>query len=117
MRNSALLYSVAAVALIAGCNSLHQKGGTLDEIRSSIKEKEKEASASGMSVGLTGSDSSESRPFVEGYVEYPGPQSKWAGPASFIVHVEAKEGDRARIEIGANQIEPSDKQVLAAMEK
>ena len=30
-------------------------------------------------------------PFVEAYVEYPGPQDKWSGPASFVLHVTAKD--------------------------
>jgi hypothetical protein len=37
------------------------------------------------------------QPYVEGYVEYAGPQSKWAGPASFILHVSAKEAGDAQI--------------------
>ena len=37
------------------------------------------------------------QPFVEGYVEYPGPQAKWSGPASFIVHVTAKDAGDALI--------------------
>jgi hypothetical protein len=36
-------------------------------------------------------------PFVEAYVEYPGPQAKWAGPASFILHVSAKDAGLAAI--------------------
>jgi hypothetical protein len=38
-----------------------------------------------------------SQPYVEAYVEYPGPQSKWAGPASYILHVTAKDAGLAQI--------------------
>jgi len=35
--------------------------------------------------------------FVEAYIEYRGPQEKWAGPVTFLLHVVAKEGDLARV--------------------
>ena len=31
------------------------------------------------------------QPVTEAYIEYPGPQSKWAGPTNFILHVSAKD--------------------------
>jgi hypothetical protein len=37
------------------------------------------------------------QPFVEAYIEYPGPQAKWSGPASFILHVTAKDAGPAQI--------------------
>lgn len=37
-------------------------------------------------------------PFVEAYIEYASPQSKWVGPSSFIFHVTAKEGDQATVQ-------------------
>lgn len=36
-------------------------------------------------------------PFVEAYIEYPGPQEKWSGPASFILHVTAKDNGFVQI--------------------
>jgi hypothetical protein len=30
-------------------------------------------------------------PFVEAYVEYPGPENRWAGPATFRLHLTAKD--------------------------
>jgi hypothetical protein len=41
--------------------------------------------------------SSSNQPFVEAYIEYPGPQTKWAGPSSFILHVTAKDAGAAQI--------------------
>lgn len=43
------------------------------------------------------STSSSSQSYVEAYVEYPGPQFKWAGPASYILHVTAKDAGLAQI--------------------
>src|SRR4051812_14008571 len=37
------------------------------------------------------------QPYVEVYVEYAGPQQKWAGPSSFILHVMAKDAGPAQI--------------------
>lgn len=39
------------------------------------------------------------QPYVEGYVEYPGPPAKWAGPTSFILHVVAKDAGPAQISV------------------
>ena len=36
-------------------------------------------------------------PFTEAYFEYPGPRRIWAGPQTFVVHVTAKEGEKAKI--------------------
>ncbi|OFZ55689.1 MAG: hypothetical protein A2428_13410 [Bdellovibrionales bacterium RIFOXYC1_FULL_54_43] len=36
-------------------------------------------------------------PCVEAYIEYPGPQEKWAGPAGFILHVVAREGTAVQV--------------------
>lgn len=37
------------------------------------------------------------QPYVEAYIEYPGPQAKWAGPMSYILHVSAKDSGAAQI--------------------
>src|SRR4051812_42875295 len=37
------------------------------------------------------------QPYVEVYVEYAGPQIKWAGPVSYILHVTAKDAGQAQI--------------------
>ncbi len=39
------------------------------------------------------------QPFVEAYVEYAGPQARWAGPTSFILHVMAKDAGAAQISV------------------
>lgn len=41
----------------------------------------------------------EAHPFVEAYIEFRGPQEKWAGPANFLLHVVAKEAGAARITV------------------
>lgn len=37
------------------------------------------------------------QPYVEAYVEFLGPKDKWIGPASYLLHVSAKEGKYAQI--------------------
>ena len=37
------------------------------------------------------------QPYVEAYFEFVGPQAKWAGPPSWVVHVDAREGEWARV--------------------
>lgn len=39
------------------------------------------------------------QPVVEAYIEYPGPQPKWGGPASFIVHVLARDSRKTQVTI------------------
>jgi hypothetical protein len=73
MRTKLTALAIAALAGM-GCLSM-QSQTTLDAIHSA------------MSI----------QPYVEGYVEYAGPNSKWSGPASFILHVSAKEAGYARI--------------------
>lgn len=41
-------------------------------------------------------------PYVEAYIEYPGPSEKWAGPASFILHVEAKDASTPSVRLTPN---------------
>ncbi len=38
-------------------------------------------------------------PYVEAYIEYPGPSDKWAGPSHFILHVLAKDSGMAQIAV------------------
>lgn len=45
----------------------------------------------------TGANGSGAQPFVEAYIEYPGPQEVWSGPGSFLVHVQAREAGPAQI--------------------
>lgn len=67
---------VALAAIGGGCLSM-QSQSTLD--------------------GASSNSATSNQPFVEAYVEYPGPQAKWAGPASFILHVTAKDAGLAQI--------------------
>jgi hypothetical protein len=39
------------------------------------------------------------KPFVEGLIEYPGPHEKWAGPQTFVVHLNATQGALAQITV------------------
>ncbi len=46
-------------------------------------------------------------PLVEGYIEYGGPEERWMGPSSLMIHVLAKEGTLAQITVsGPNFVEP-----------
>lgn len=36
-------------------------------------------------------ESMSTQPYVEAYIEYAGPQARWAGPSSFVLHVNAKQ--------------------------
>lgn len=71
------LATVALVPLIfAGCLSM-QSQTTLDAI----------------------TDSGSAEPVVEAYIEYTGPDRKWAGPSSFLLHVVAKDSGSAKIAV------------------
>ena len=48
--------------------------------------------------GIAGAAPSK-EPYVEAYIEFPGPSKKWAGPTSFIMHVMAKDKGSAQIAI------------------
>ena len=66
-------YQVAVVTALAGttgCLSMHGNP-TLDAVNAAL--------------GV-------SQPYVEAYLEFPGPQERWAGPMSLVVHVRAKQG-------------------------
>ncbi len=69
---------VGVVLGFTGCMGLHQ-GSAID--------------------GTPAAQQSTAKPYVEAYFEYPGPQEKWAGPPSFILHVVARGGDTAATEI------------------
>jgi hypothetical protein len=77
MRNVTLTLSVAALAA-TGCLS-SQNSSTIDALNDSVGGK--------------------SMPFVEAYIEYAGPQSRWAGPTSFTLHVLAKDAHNAQIAV------------------
>jgi hypothetical protein len=71
MRKVALL---ALVFIVTGCLSM-QSQNPLDEL------------------GKNG------QPFVEGYIEYPGPNSRWMGPPSFVMKISAKDAGMAQISV------------------
>lgn len=48
---------------------------------------------------LQGNPKIDSQAFVEAYIEYPGPQEKWAGPTSFILHIHAGGPGDAQISV------------------
>lgn len=75
-RNIALSGLLAASAAgIAGCLSM-QNQATLDEVQKAVGS-----------------------PVVEGFIEYQGPSKKWAGPATFMLHVVAKDAGPAQINV------------------
>lgn len=47
-------------------------------------------------------------PVVEAFVEYGGPQEKWAGPAPFILHIDAREGAPAQVAMTPNVFQEVD---------
>jgi hypothetical protein len=72
-----LVVSAAIAAIGSGCLSM-QSQSTLDAITSSGQS---------------------NAPVVEALIEYPGPAAKWAGPASFSLHVVAKDSGPANITV------------------
>jgi hypothetical protein len=48
-------------------------------------------------TSLGGATDSSTLPYTEAYIEYPGPQEKWSGPSSFLLHVVAKDAGPVQI--------------------
>lgn len=46
--------------------------------------------------------------YVEGYVEYSGPNSRWAGPVTFGIHIDAREPGNAIIHYTPESYNPQD---------
>ena len=40
-----------------------------------------------------------SQPFTNAYIEYPGPHRKWAGPQTFVIHLNAEGKQKAKVSI------------------
>ncbi|MCM2277468.1 MAG: hypothetical protein NDJ89_05280 [Oligoflexia bacterium] len=74
-----ILGASVLVAFAIGCTSL-QNQNPIENALQSLK-------------GTTG------KPYVEAYIEYTGPADKWAGPATFLMHVVAKDSGPAVISI------------------
>src|SRR4051812_39397522 len=70
IRAIAVLIAGLLLTLAASCVGMHGQS-TLDAIQGSIAE---------------------AKPIVEAYIEYPGPQERWAGPATVAIHVIARDG-------------------------
>jgi hypothetical protein len=81
-----LVACVFALASAPGCLSM-QSQGPLDEIQGAVKN---------------------ASPWVEGWIEYPGPKEKWAGPTTFVLHVRAKDAAEAQISVSPALFRPSD---------
>ena len=47
-------------------------------------------------------------PVVEAFIEYGGPQEKWAGPAPFILHIDAREAAPAQVAMTPNVFQEVD---------
>ncbi|MGK5086633.1 hypothetical protein WDW86_03675 [Bdellovibrionota bacterium FG-2] len=69
---------VGVVLGFSGCMGLHQ-GSSVDGTPSAQQASEK--------------------PYVEAFFEFPGPQEKWAGPPSFILHVVARDAAATEITV------------------
>jgi hypothetical protein len=84
MKNCTAIASIALLALaFSSCMSI-QNGGTLDQLANAIAS-----------------------PIVEAYVEYPGPHAKWAGPASFVMHVDARGTGIAKLTVVPSLVLPA----------
>lgn len=81
----AMSAAVVAVSMVAGCMSMQGDGNTLDLVEESMGN---------------------FKPILEAYIEYSGPQARWAGPASFILHVDAKDGQYPKIQVNPNLFLP-----------
>ena len=69
MKTQSLWIALSSGLILSGCvGGMHQS--TLD--------------------GLTGGEGT-GAPFVEAFIEYRGPNSKWAGPATLTMHINARE--------------------------
>src|SRR6185295_670703 len=68
------------LTLAASCVGMHGQS-TLDAIQGSITE---------------------NKPVVEAYIEYPGPQERWAAPSSLAIHITARDGSDPTIAISPN---------------
>jgi hypothetical protein len=79
-----ILFIPCAVLLasLGACTSL--QNGSMDSIQDAAK--------------------AATQPFVEGYLEYAGPQEKWAGPAAFIVHVVARDPGKAEVLVSPGEM-------------
>jgi len=44
-------------------------------------------------------------PFIEGYIEFLGPHEKWVGPASFVLHVSARDGEKATLNLAPSLVQ------------
>jgi hypothetical protein len=64
-----MLFGVVTCIIAAGCVGMHGQS-TLDAIADQVQPSF----------------------FVEGFIEYAGPGEKWGGPATLVLHVDAKEG-------------------------
>jgi hypothetical protein len=74
-RSRQLALPVLLGVVLSSCMSL-QNGGTLDQIAGALTS-----------------------PIVEGYIEYPGPHAKWAGPQGFVMHIDAKGTGNAKLSV------------------
>ena len=75
MKKLISLALLAFSAAFSGCLSMESQG-TLDAISGNLQQ-----------------------PFVEAFIEYPGPASKYSGPSNFILHIVAKDAGNAQIAV------------------
>jgi len=84
MKSESIFYTQYAVGsaivafVVTGCLSMNSSS-TLDNVADATK-------------GAT-------QPYVEGYVEYSGPQARWSGPTTFTLYVSAKDSANAKVSV------------------
>ena len=81
---SLALLSFGFLGSFSGCLSMESQG-TLDAISGNLQQ-----------------------PFVEAFIEYPGPASKYSGPSNFILHVVAKDAGNAQVAVSPALFNKSD---------
>jgi len=83
-----VLCAITSVLALSACMSARNHPA-LDAAQNAVNGKS--------DSGLPGVRSSEA--FTEAYIEYPGPHAKWAGPASFVIHISTKNPHWALINV------------------
>jgi hypothetical protein len=79
------LIMLGLLAAVPGCVGMHGTQPSLDALQNAVGE---------------------GKPVVEAFFEYPGPQERWAGPNSLVVHVVARDGADPTITTSPNVFQP-----------
>ena len=95
IRATSVLVAVSILACASSCVGMHGQS-TLDAIQGSIAEV---------------------KPIVEAHIEYPGPQERWAGPATLSVHIIARDGAEPTVTVSPNLFQPEGASLVTPQRK